>query len=128
LKIIKGRTIGLMGLSFKPNTDDLRDAPSLAIARHLLKMGASVKAYDPISNANCRTLYPELEIVYCDSLVQLASASDALVLVTEWDQFKQLNWKELVALMKCPLLIDGRNALAEEDLAKDGLLYRGIGH
>lgn len=128
LKIIKGRTVGLMGLSFKPNTDDLRDAPSLSIAQHLLKMGASVKAYDPVSSKNCHKLFPELDIAYCDNLEQLAKGSDALVLVTEWDEFRKTRWENIAALMKCPLVIDGRNALVEEDLVRNGFIYRGIGH
>src|SRR5262249_696512 len=107
LKIIKGRTVGLMGLSFKPNTDDLRDAPSLTIGQELLKMGVSVKAYDPISNANCRAIHPELEITYCENLEQLASGADALILVTEWDEFKQAPWGKIAGLMKGLLIIDG---------------------
>ena len=128
LKIIKGRTVGLMGLSFKPNTDDLRDAPSLTIAQHLIKMGVSVKAYDPVSNANCQAIHPELEIAYCDNLEQLATGADALVLVTEWDEFKRAPWKKIAGLMKGLLIIDGRNALDKDELVKIGFTYRGIGY
>jgi UDPglucose 6-dehydrogenase len=128
LKIIKGRTIGLMGLSFKPNTDDLRDAPSLTIAQQLIKMGAVVKAYDPVSTEICATLNPGLEIQYCQDLASLATGSDALILVTEWDEFKRADWRQLTKLMKWPLVIDGRNALNEEEAIKSGVIYRGIGH
>lgn len=128
LKIIKGRTVGLMGLSFKPNTDDLRDAPSLTIAQQLIKMGALVKAYDPVSTALCETLHPELDIHYCQNLNDLATGVDALVLVTEWDEFKRADWRQLTKLMKWPLVIDGRNALNEEEAIKSGVIYRGIGH
>jgi UDPglucose 6-dehydrogenase len=128
LKIIKGRTIGLLGLSFKPDTDDLRDAPSLEIARQLIKMGALVKAYDPISNPTCQKMLPELEMVYCENIEQLASGSDALLLVTEWREFKEADWPSLVKLMKWPLIIDGRNALSEKDMTKNGIIYRGVGH
>lgn len=128
LKIIKGRTIGLMGLSFKPNTDDLRDAPSLTLARHLTKMGAMVKVYDPVSNENCEKNFPELEVVYCSDLDALASGSDALVLVTEWEQFSSADWPELLKLMRFPLVIDGRNSLPERLLIGEGAVYRGIGH
>jgi UDPglucose 6-dehydrogenase len=128
LKIIKGRTISLMGLSFKPNTDDLRDAPSLTIARALLKMGAAVKVYDPMCNSVCKTLHPELDVVYCESLQSLASASDALVLVTEWDEFKRADWSNIAKVMRSPLVIDGRNVLSELDITEAGLVYRGIGH
>ncbi|MBS1953398.1 MAG: UDP-glucose/GDP-mannose dehydrogenase family protein [Cyanobacteria bacterium SZAS-4] len=128
LKILKGRTVGLMGLSFKPNTDDLRDAPSLTIARQLLKMGAAVKVYDPVSNDICREQHPELDVVYCDTLTYLATDADALVLVTEWDEFLRTDWKGLSKVMRWPLIIDGRNILLETDVAGAGLIYRGIGH
>ena len=128
LKIIKGRTISLMGLSFKPNTDDLRDAPSLTIARALIKMGAAVKVYDPMSNAVCKDLYPELDVVYCETLHGLATSSDALVLVTEWDEFRRADWHSLSKVMRYPLIIDGRNVLSETEIIDAGLFYRGIGH
>ncbi|MBP6746591.1 UDP-glucose/GDP-mannose dehydrogenase family protein [bacterium] len=127
LKILKGRTIGLLGLSFKPNTDDLRDAPALTIAYQLLKMGATVKAYDPVSNDRCKVLHANLDLVYCHSVEELAGDSDALVLVTEWEQFKKLDWKKLAKSMRWPLVIDGRNALSEEEITAAGMTYRGVG-
>jgi len=87
LHILKGRTIGLLGLAFKPDTDDLRDAPSLHIAARLLAMGARVRAYDPIAMPACRKQQPELKLRYCDTPEELAADADALVLVTEWQQF-----------------------------------------
>jgi UDPglucose 6-dehydrogenase len=128
LKIIKGRTVSLMGLSFKPNTDDLRDAPSLSIARQLIKMGAAVKVYDPVSNAVCKNMHPDLDVVYCNTIQELAYDSDALVLVTEWEEFKNAPWKELSKIMRWPLVIDGRNSLSEQDVQDAGLTYRGVGH
>lgn len=128
LKIIKGRTIGLMGLAFKPNTDDLRDAPSLAIAQLLSKMGAQVRAYDPVSNHVCASTRPELNIVYCKNVDDLADGADALVLVTEWDEFKQCDWHSIGRIMRKRLIIDGRNFLTEKDLLDAGFVYRGIGH
>jgi UDPglucose 6-dehydrogenase len=128
LKIIKGRTVGLMGLAFKPNTDDLRDAPSLDIAQHLIKMGVSVKAYDPVSNKICKNTHPQLEITYCENLEQLAIGVDALILVTEWDEFKRTPWKKIAGLMKGLLIIDGRNALDKDELVKNGFTYRGVGY
>lgn len=127
LKIIKGRTIGLMGLSFKPNTDDLRDAPSLTIASQLIKMGARVNAYDPVANDICARLNPDLKIVYCNSLEELASNADALVLITEWDEFRNADWTQLAQAMRRPIIIDGRNFLPEKLLASAGFTYRGIG-
>ena len=127
LKILKGRTVGLMGLSFKPNTDDLRDAPALTIAYQLLKMGASVKAFDPVSNDVCKALHPHLDLIYVTSVEDLASDCDALVLVTEWDQFKKADWKKIAKLMRWPLVIDGRNALDEDQVRASGITYRGVG-
>jgi UDPglucose 6-dehydrogenase len=128
LKILKGRTVGLMGLSFKPDTDDLRDAPAITIAYQLLKMGASVKAYDPVANDRAKHLHPNLEITYCANVDELASGTDALVLVTEWKEFQNLDWKKLGKAMRWPLLIDGRNVLNEDEIGKAGLTYVGVGH
>lgn len=127
LKIIKGRTIGLLGLAFKPNTDDLRDAPSLTIAAQLLKMGARVNAYDPVTNQTCARQYPELNLSYCNSLEEVATNADALVLVTEWSEFLNTDWKRLAQIMRKPILIDGRNFLPEQELVSAGFTYRGIG-
>ncbi len=128
LKTIQGRTIGLLGLSFKPNTDDLRDAPSLTIASQLLKMGAFVKAYDPVSIPACRNQNPDLAIRYCDNVPDLARDCHALLLITEWDEFRHINWQAVAKLMKSPIVLDGRNILAEEEIRQAGLTYRGIGH
>ncbi len=127
LKIIKGRTVSLLGLSFKPDTDDLRDAPSLTIAAQLLKMGAEVKAYDPVAIDACARTHPELDIVYCRSLQEVAAGSDALVLVTEWEEFRHADWQAIGALMRRKVLIDGRNLLDKRALTGSGFIYRGVG-
>ncbi len=127
LKIIKGRVIGLLGLSFKPNTDDLRDAASLTIAAQLIKMGAHVRAYDPVSVPNCKRMHPDLNIEYCESVSQLAANADALVLVTEWAEFSRIDWHSVAHTMKNRLIIDGRNFLLAADLNSAGFTYRGIG-
>ena len=128
LKIIKGRTVGLMGLSFKPNTDDLRDAPSLTIAKQLLKMGLQVKAYDPVSIPVCKAQNPTLDIIYCDNLLDLANNADALVVVTEWEEFRHADWKALGEVMRNRFVVDGRNTLNEAQVVEAGFVYRGIGH
>jgi UDPglucose 6-dehydrogenase len=128
LKILKGRTIGVMGLSFKPDTDDLRDAPSLTIISHLLKMGAQVKAYDPVANGICFHQHADLDISYCHDLVELATHADALILVTEWKEFLESNWEAVAKVMRRPFIIDGRNFLNEQALLNAGFIYRGIGH
>jgi UDPglucose 6-dehydrogenase len=127
LYILKGRTIGLLGLAFKPDTDDLRDAPSLYIAERLLQMGARVKAYDPIAMQACREQRADLKIRYCDSAEELAADSDALVVVTEWKQFRALDLAKLAASMNTPLLVDGRNLFDPETAAAAGFDYTGIG-
>src|SRR5690242_5111701 len=127
LFILKGRTIGLLGLAFKPETDDLRDAPALHIAERLLQMGARVKVYDPIAMDACREQHPELRIRYCPSAVELAEGSDALVVVTEWKQFRELDLAALAASMTQPVLIDGRNFFAPEAARAAGFDYSGIG-
>jgi len=127
LFILKGRTIGLLGLAFKPDTDDLRDAPSLFIAERLLQMGARVKCYDPIAMQACREQHPELRVRYCESVSDLAADADALVLVTEWSEFRSLDLKQLAGRMASPILIDGRNLFAPEAAIAAGFDYCGVG-
>ncbi len=127
LFILKGRTIAILGLAFKPNTDDLRDAPSLQIIEKLLQMGARVRAYDPIAMDVCKELNPNLKITYCTDALNTAHRADAIVLVTEWPEFKKLNLKELAARMSHPVLIDGRNLFDPETARNAGFDYSGIG-
>lgn len=127
LKIIKGRTVGLLGLAFKPETDDLRDAPSLSIAEALLAMGARVKVYDPVAMDVCFKLNPELDVVYADSAEDLAAGCDAVVLVTEWDEFRRLDLRKVAGLMAGDVFVDGRNLYDRDSLARAGLRGEGIG-
>lgn len=127
LFILKGRTIGLLGLAFKPDTDDLRDAPSLHIAERLLGMGARVKAYDPIAIQACKEQRPDLKIRYCDSAQELAAETDALVVVTEWNEFRGLDLSELAKQMASPILVDGRNIYQPEAAIAAGFDYTGVG-
>jgi len=127
LYIIKGRTIGLLGLAFKPNTDDLRDAPSLQIAERLLQFGARIRAYDPIAMEACKNQYPDLRITYCDNVMSLADKSDALVLVTDWPEFRDLPLAAVAQRMSRPILIDGRNLFSPEEAQRAGFDYTGIG-
>ncbi len=127
LKIIKGKTIGLLGLAFKPETDDIRDAPALEIARELLEMGARVKAYDPIANEACAKQYPDLKIEYSTDAISLAEDCDAIVVVTEWEEFKYLDLEKVGEVMHTKVLVDGRNVLDPEAVESAGFKYRGIG-
>jgi len=127
LFILKGRTITLLGLAFKPNTDDLRDAPSLQIAAKLIQMGARVRAYDPIAMDACREQNPGLRICYCNDAASAAEHADALVLVTEWPEFSDLNLGDLAGRMNSAVLIDGRNLFNPEKARLAGFEYSGIG-
>ncbi len=127
LKIIKGKTIGLLGLAFKPDTDDIRDAPALEIARELLEMGARVKAYDPIANEACAKQYPDLKIEYADNAISLAEDCDAIVVVTEWEEFQYLDLEKVGEVMHTKVLVDGRNVLDPAAVEAAGFKYRGIG-
>ncbi len=126
LKILKGKTIGLLGLTFKPNTDDLRDAPALDLTAQLQRLGAKVKAYDPLLSSS-----PPLQTLDAVELVpdpaSLAVGCDALVLVTDWQDFQNLDYAALAAAMNTPLFVDGRNALEPTTLAQAGFNYIGIG-
>ena len=127
LYILKGRTIALLGLAFKPDTDDLRDAPSLHIAERLLAMGARVKAYDPIAMNACREQRPDLKIRYCESAGDAAEESDALVVVTEWQEFRTLDLAGLAGRMATRILVDGRNLYTPEAATAAGFDYTGVG-
>lgn len=127
LKIIKGKTIGLLGLAFKPETDDLRDAPALDIARELLTRGARVKVYDPIAMEACRKQHPDLKVEYAENILQLAEECDALVVVTEWEEFRYLELEQLGEVMRTKFIVDGRNVLDPEAVQQAGFTYRGIG-
>ena len=127
LFILKGRTIGLLGLAFKPDTDDLRDAPSLHIAERLLQMGARVKCYDPIAMDACRKQHPELRLRYCQSVSELAADSDALVVVTEWREFRSIDLAQTARAMAKPVLVDGRNLFDPDAAIAAGFDYAGVG-
>jgi UDPglucose 6-dehydrogenase len=127
LKIIKGRMIGLLGLAFKPNTDDVRDAPSLDVAEQVLNLGAMVKAYDPVAEISCRRARPDLDIIYCQSVEEVASGCDALVIVTEWEEFRSLKLAQLKQAMRTPVIIDARNILDPAMARRAGFEYHGIG-
>ncbi|BAY45006.1 UDP-glucose/GDP-mannose dehydrogenase [Scytonema sp. HK-05] len=126
LKILKGKTVGLLGLTFKPDTDDMRDAPALNIIEQLNRLGAKVKAYDPIVSQTGMRHGLTGVLVETDA-ERLADGCDALVVVTEWEQFKNLDYSKMATLMSHPVMIDGRNFLDPETLVRAGFQYVGIG-
>jgi UDPglucose 6-dehydrogenase len=126
LKILKGKTVGLLGLTFKPDTDDMRDAPALDLIEQLNRLGAKVKAYDPIVSQSGMRHGLSGVIVETDP-ERLADGCDALVLVTDWQKFKSLDFAKMAKLMHNPVLIDGRNFLDPQLVAEAGFQYQGIG-
>jgi UDPglucose 6-dehydrogenase len=126
LKILKGRTIGLLGLAFKPNTDDLREAPAIDIARKLVERGCKVKLHDPVALERFRQEYPDLAQFGCETADDVFEDADALVLVTEWQQYLELDWEALAGRMRSRIVLDGRNALDRGRLTRFGYKYLGI--
>lgn len=122
---VRGKTIGLMGLAFKENTDDIRESPALAVARYLLKQGAVVRGYDPVAMENTAREMPEVQL--CGGPYEVAEGADAVVIATPWNEFKQLDLYRLKDLMKQPVLVDGRNMYEPELMHEIGFRYRGVG-
>jgi UDPglucose 6-dehydrogenase len=122
---LTGKTVGLLGLSFKPNTDDMRDAPAITIANELLAAGAKVRAYDPVAMEIAQPLMPEVEM-YPDPYA-MAEACNALIVVTEWNEFKQLDLGRIRELMQTAVIFDGRNIYEPALMKQHGFFYRGFG-
>ncbi len=122
---LQGKTVGLLGLAFKPNTDDMREAPAIDIAQMLSEKGAEVRAYDPIAMDNARDLLPQ--VTMCADPYALAKGSDALVVVTDWNEFKQLDLQQIRDLMRQPVIFDGRNIYDPAQMCALGFHYRGMG-
>ncbi len=123
---LRGKTIGILGLSFKPNTDDMRDAPSAEIINLLRYEGAAIQAYDPVAVENAKRILGDA-ITYCEDPYQVAEGADALLLVSEWNEFKQVNMERVRGLMRQPVLLDGRNIYDPQRMRALGFTYRGMG-
>ena len=122
---LRGKVIGILGLAFKPNTDDMRDAPSIDIIRNFQRRGALVRAYDPVAMENAAQILDGVEMM--ESAYAVAEGADALVLVTEWNEFKNLDLEHVRDLMRQPVLIDGRNIYDPTQAREAGFRYSGIG-
>jgi UDPglucose 6-dehydrogenase len=122
---LKGKTIGMLGLAFKPNTDDMRDAPSVDISNALIAGGAKVRAYDPVARETAAPHMPAVEIF--DDTYKMADGCDALIVVTEWNEFKQLDLEKVKGLLKSPVIYDGRNIYDPARMKEMGFIYRSIG-
>ena len=125
LGALNGRTIGLWGLAFKPNTDDMRGAPSLEIIHMLQSEGAKVRAYDPVSMEVARPLLNDVDLV--GDAYAVAQGADAVVVVTEWNEFKNLDLERVRGEMRRPVMVDGRNLYDPQQMDALGFIYRGVG-
>jgi UDPglucose 6-dehydrogenase len=123
---LRDQTIGVLGLAYKPNTDDIREAPAIGVIHSLLEKGARVRAYDPAAVANAKRLLNS-SVEYGEDAYATAQGADALLLVTEWDEFRRLDFDRIKALMRRPVLVDGRNIYDPKAMRDRGFVYRGVG-
>jgi UDPglucose 6-dehydrogenase len=122
---LKGKTIAILGLAFKQNTDDIRKSPAIDIVQLLLKEGARIRCFDPLAMDNTRKILPDL--TYCQDEYETAQGSDALVIATEWNQFRNLDLLKIKNLLKSPILLDLRNLYEPATLKSLGFIYEGVG-
>ena len=122
---IKGKRVGVLGLAFKPNTDDMRDAPSIPLVNGLIEKGAQIVAYDPVAREQAEKLFKDIE--FADDAQSAAEGADALVIVTEWDEFRALGLKQIAEVMRGKVLVDLRNVYPRDEAEAAGLSYSGVG-
>ncbi len=125
LWVLRGKKICVWGLAFKPNTDDIRFAPALSIIRRLLAEGAHIQAYDPEAMDKARKEIPE--VAYCQDVYEAAQGAEAIVLLTEWQEFQKVDWNRLSTVVERSLIVDGRNTLSREEVTSNGFHYVGVG-
>jgi UDPglucose 6-dehydrogenase len=125
LWVVRGKRIALWGLAFKPNTDDVRFAPSIALVKSLVNEGAQVRTYDPEAMEKAKSAIPN--ITYCSNPYEAAEGADVIVIVTEWDEFGRVDWDRLRSIVEQPLIVDGRNVFAPGDISRKGFRYVSIG-
>ncbi|HLF86194.1 MAG TPA: UDP-glucose/GDP-mannose dehydrogenase family protein [Nitrospiria bacterium] len=122
---LNGKTLGILGLSFKPNTDDMRDAPSIEIITSLQKSGAKIKAFDPAATEEAKKVLKDIE--YCDDPYAIAQGADAMIILTEWNQFRNLDLEKVKSLLKSPIFIDLRNVYEPNKIKELGFKHVGVG-
>jgi UDPglucose 6-dehydrogenase len=125
LWVIRGKRIAVWGLAFKPNTDDVRFAPAIGLIHALLEEGATVAAYDPEAMDKAKSVLPQIQ--YCRDQYEAADRADAILIVTEWNEFRSIDWDSLAHRVENRLILDGRNLLAPSDAARHGFRYISIG-
>lgn len=124
---LEDKTITILGVAFKPDTDDIRETPAIPIIKELLKKNAKVKVYDPKANQNMKKFYPSLNIEYCKNISLACINSDCIVIVTEWDEFINIDFSRLLEVVKTPVICDLRNIYEPENVKKAGFVYQGVG-
>jgi len=126
---MKDKVIAVLGLSFKPETDDIREAPSIKVIQRLLEEGASLRLYDPKAMENVKQVFPEKshQVYYAKSPYDAAEKTNALLIITEWDEFKELDLKKIKGLMTNPIILDGRNIYESSQIRELGFEYYSIG-
>ncbi|MCH2320120.1 MAG: UDP-glucose/GDP-mannose dehydrogenase family protein [SAR202 cluster bacterium] len=128
LWVLKGKTIAVWGLSFKPETDDIRDAPSIGVVSSFVNEQARLRLYDPKASGHFKALFPQNDqITYCDAALTAVEGADALLVVTEWSEFLEIDIREVADRMNVPLIIDGRNVYDPDEMRKNGFEYHGLG-
>jgi UDPglucose 6-dehydrogenase len=123
---VTNRKIGVWGLAFKPNTDDMREAPAIDIIAALVRKGAEIRAYDPVAMKQAQRYLPGA-VEFCPDPYSVVKDADAVLLLTEWNEFKQVDFERVKGLMSQPYLFDGRNLYDPEEMAKMGFTYRSVG-
>ncbi|HEY0704533.1 MAG TPA: UDP-glucose/GDP-mannose dehydrogenase family protein [Candidatus Acidoferrales bacterium] len=124
---LRGKRLGVLGLAFKADTDDVRESPAIAMIKTLVKEGAKLKVFDPAAMPNAKKVLPETEVTYVDDAYAAASGSDALLLLTEWPEFGALDLAKIKSMLRYPIVIDGRNLYPPDKMAAAGLIYHSIG-
>lgn len=122
---LRNKEVGILGLSFKPNTDDMRDAPAVAIINVLQKSGAVIKAYDPVAIENAKKIFKK--VYFCSNPYEVAKEADILIIMTEWNEFRQLDLSKIKRIMKKPIILDGRNIYDPQKVKRAGFVYQGVG-
>jgi len=123
---LKGKTLAILGLTFKANTDDMRESPAIPIIKNLLAANAEVKVHDPKAIKEAQNVFGD-SIQYCENIYDAVTSTDALIIITEWSIYRNLDFSKIFGLMKTPILVDLRNILQSKDLQKIGFLYEGVG-
>jgi UDPglucose 6-dehydrogenase len=123
----EAKVVGVLGLSFKPNTDDVRESPAIFVCRELAQSGVTVQAYDPVATQNARAALGQTSVSFCNTAYEAASAADVLVIATEWNEFRNIDLSKIKSLMKQPIILDSRNILDPERVRSLGFSYSSTG-